>query len=122
MLFSLKGGVKMMKKIVLLAFSLLVFGCLSWAADKSFSGVISDSHCGAKHAAASADAASCVEKCVAGGAKYVLVSHGKVYQLDAQDKFQGMGGKQVKVTGTLNGDTLTVSSVAEGTTTSKTSG
>lgn len=111
-----------MKKIVLLAFSLLVFGCLSWAADKSFSGVISDSHCGAKHAAASADAASCVEKCVAGGAKYVLVSHGKVYQLDAQDKFQGMGGKQVKVTGTLNGDTLTVSSVAEGTTTSKMSG
>jgi hypothetical protein len=122
MLFSLKGGVKMMKKIVLVAFSLLVFGCLSWAADKSYSGTVSDSHCGAKHSAASADAAACVEKCVSGGAKYVLVSHGKVYQLDAQDKFQGMGGKQVKVTGTLNGDALTVSGVAEGATHSKTSG
>jgi hypothetical protein len=113
MLLRSKGGVEMMKKIMLVAFSLLVFGCLSWAADKSYSGIVSDSHCGAKHTTASADAASCIEKCVSTGAKYVLVSHGKVYQLDAQDKFQGMGGKQVKVTGTLNGDTLTVSSVAE---------
>jgi len=112
----------MMKKIVFVAFTLLVFGCLSWAADKSYSGLVSDSHCGAKHTAASADVASCVEKCIATGAKYVLVSHGKVYQLDAQDKFKGMGGKQVKVTGILKGDTLTVSSVVEDAAHSKTSG
>jgi hypothetical protein len=119
-LLSSKGGIEMIKKIMLVAFSLLVFGCLSWAADKSYNGLISDSHCGAKHTATSPDVASCVEKCISNGAKYVLVSHGKVYQLDAQDKFKGMGGKQVKVTGTLNGDTITVSTVAEATTHSKT--
>jgi len=103
----------MTKRIVLVAFTMLVLGCLAWAADKSYMGTVSDSHCGAKHATASADAAGCVEKCVSGGAKYVLVSKGKVYQLDPQDKFQGMGGKSVKVMGSLSGDTLTVTSVSE---------
>jgi Zn-dependent alcohol dehydrogenase len=58
------------------------------------------------------DAAKCVEHCVSGGATYVLVSAGKVYKLDAQAKFKGLGGKSVKVTGALNGDTLKVSAVA----------
>jgi hypothetical protein len=103
----------MTKKILLVVFSLLVFGCLSWAEDPSWSGTVSDSHCGVNHSTPSAAAAQCVEKCVAGGAKYVLVSDGKVYQLDPQDKFKGMGGKGVKVTGTLHDDVITVSDVAE---------
>ncbi len=102
-----------MKKLVLLMFSLLLCGSLSLAAGKTWTGTVSDSNCGAKHSTASAGAAACVEKCVAGGAKYVLVSHGKVYQLDDQDKFKGMGGKEVKVTGSMSGDTITVASVAE---------
>jgi hypothetical protein len=101
----------MTKKITLLAFALLVFGCLAWAAEESFMGTVSDSNCGAKHAVAGKQAEECVEKCVSGGAKYVLVSKGKVYQLDDQDKFKGMGGKRVHVKGTLNGDTITVASV-----------
>ena len=103
----------MTKKIVLVLFSFLVLGCMAWAASKPIYGTVSDSHCGAKHATAGADATDCVEKCVSGGAKYVLVSHGKVYQLDPQDKFQGMGGKAVKVTGTVSGDSISVSDVAE---------
>jgi hypothetical protein len=103
----------MTKKILLVVSSLLVFGCLSWAADMSWTGTVSDSHCGLNHSTPSAAAAKCVEKCVAGGGKYVLVSSGKVYQLDPQDKLKGMGGKGVKVTGTLSGDTITVSDVAE---------
>ena len=102
----------MMKKALLLAISLLVFGCLAYSADKTFVGTVSDEHCGAKHATASADAAACVEKCVSGGAKYVLVSKGKVYQLDKQDDFKGMGGTSVKVTGSLSGDAITVTKVA----------
>ena len=102
-----------MKKFALLVFALLVFGALSFAADKTFTGVVSDSHCGAKHAAASDGAAQCVEHCVSGGAKYILVSKGKVYQVDDQDKFKGLGGKNVTVTGSLNDDTITVTSVAE---------
>ena len=77
----------------------MAFACLTWAAPKSWTGTVSDTQCAAtKHDAA------CIEKCVAAGAKYVLVSKGKVYTLDAQDKFKRMGGKQVKVTGALNGD------------------
>jgi hypothetical protein len=102
----------MTKKALLVVLTLLVFGCLSWAADKTFTGTVSDSHCGAKHAKASAAAEECVEKCVSGGAEYVLVSHGKVYKLSDQDKFKGMGGKAVKVVGSLGGDTITVTSVS----------
>jgi len=100
-----------MKKLMLLAFAFLVLGSLSLAAGKSISGTVSDSHCGAKHA--TAGATGCVEHCVAGGASYVLVSGGKVYQLDAQDKFKGLGGKSVTVKGTVEGDSIKVSSVAE---------
>ena len=103
-----------MKKLALLAFTFLVFGSLSMAAAKSITGTVSDSHCGAKHATASDQAEHCVEHCVSGGgATYVLVSKGKVYQLDAQDKFKGLGGKNVTVTGTVKGDSITVTSVAE---------
>jgi hypothetical protein len=103
----------MTKKILLVVFSLLVFGCLAWAADQTWTGTVSDSHCGLNHSTPSAAAAQCVEKCVAGGAKYVLVSGGKVYQLDPQAEFKGKGGTEVKVTGTLSGDTITVSGVTE---------
>ena len=102
-----------MKKVALLALAFLVLGSLSLAAAKSFTGTVSDSHCGAKRATASDDAATCVEKCVSGGAQYVLVSKGKVYTLDPQEKFKGMGGKAVTVMGTVKGDTITASSVTE---------
>jgi len=102
-----------MKKTALLAFAFLVFAGLSFARDKSISGTVSDSHCGAAHSAASDKAATCVEKCVSGGASYILVSGGKIYQLDAQDKFKGLGGKDVTVTGTINDDNITVTSVTE---------
>jgi hypothetical protein len=102
----------MIKRITLVALTLLAFGCLSWAQNKAWTGTVSDEHCGAKHAKASAAAEGCVEKCVSGGAKYVLVSHGKVYQVDDQDKFKGLGGKSVKVTGSLSGETITVAEVS----------
>ncbi len=79
--------------------------------EKSWTGVVSDSHCGAKHATASDAAAACVTKCVSGGAKYVLVSEGKVYQLTPQEKFKGYAGKSVKVTGSEEKETITASEV-----------
>jgi len=102
----------MIKRIIMVGLMVLVFGCLGWAETKTFTGTVSDEHCGAKHAKASAAAETCVEKCVAGGAKYVLVSHGKVYQVDDQDKFKGLGGKAVKVKGTLSDSTITVAEVS----------
>jgi hypothetical protein len=101
------------KRLLMLAATVLAFGCLGWASQRT--GVISDSMCGAKHATASAEAAQCVAKCVSGGSKYVLVGRGKkVYQLDPQDKISSdMAGKKVVVTGTIKGDTITVESVKE---------
>ncbi|MBZ5543084.1 MAG: hypothetical protein LAO07_05315 [Acidobacteriia bacterium] len=101
----------MYKKLVMVAVTLLAFGCLAFAAGKTWTGTVSDSHCGAKHAEASDAAAACVAKCVQGGAKYVLVSGGTVYQLDAQDKFADFAGKSVKVTGTVKDGAITVESV-----------
>ncbi|MFB3920221.1 MAG: DUF5818 domain-containing protein [Terriglobia bacterium] len=101
----------MSKRLVMLAVTFLAATCLAWAGGKSWTGVVSDSHCGAKHSEASAAAAGCVASCVKGGAKYVLVSAGKVYQLDAQDKFADYAGKSVKVSGEMKGDAITVASV-----------
>ncbi len=101
----------MRKRLMILGMTLLVSGCMAWAAEKSFTGVVSDSHCGAKHSAASDEAASCIAKCVSGGAKYVLVSAGKVYQLSPQDTFKDYAGKSVKVTGTESEGTITVTAV-----------
>jgi hypothetical protein len=102
----------MYKRLVIVAVTVLAFGCLAWAGSKTWTGTVSDSHCGLKHAQASAAAAQCVAACVKGGAKYVLVAHGKVYQLDDQAKFADYAGKSVKVTGELKGDTITVESVS----------
>lgn len=101
------------KKLLMLVITLLAFGCLAWAAGKgeAWTGTVSDEHCGLKHATASEGAAACVEKCVSGGAKYTLVSGGKVYQVEPQDKFKGMGGKSVKVSGHKKAMTITAESV-----------
>ncbi len=100
-----------MKKLVLLAAMVLVLSSFGLAGAGSWTGTVSDSHCGMKHAEASDAAAGCVASCVKGGAKYVLVSGGKVYELDAQDKFAAFAGKSVKVTGELKEMSITVASV-----------
>ena len=102
----------MKKRMVIFCAAMLVCCGISLAADSSVKGVVSDSMCGVKHGTAGADSVKCVEGCLAHGAKYVLVSDGKVYQLDAQDKFKGLGGKAVTVKGKLDGDAITVSSVS----------
>ena len=101
-----------MKRIGLLFIAMLVLGCMAWSADMTWTGAISDSHCGAKHATASDQAAACVKKCADGGAKYVFVSKGKVYQLEPQDKFAEHAGHRVQITGTMSGETITATEVA----------
>jgi len=97
----------MAKNLVMAMLALVVSACLASAASKSWTGTISDDMCGmTKHDMA------CIEKCVAGGhAKYILVSKDKIYTLQPQDKFKGLGGRQVRVTGTLYGDAITAESV-----------
>lgn len=102
----------MTKRVAMLAAVLAIFGCMAFAAKTSMVGVVSDSMCGTKHSHPSAAAASCVKSCVARGSKYVLVSHGKVYQVDKQSEFAPFAGRMVRVHGELNGDSIAVESVA----------
>lgn len=99
----------MMKKVLMLVAAMVVFGCLAWA--ETVTGVVSDSMCGVKHSKASAAAAACVKKCASGGSKLVVVSKGKVYSTDNQDKLEGHEGEAVTVTGTVTGDSIAIDSV-----------
>ncbi len=103
----------MKRKLLMSVVVILAFGSLAVAAGKSssFVGVVSDSNCGLKHSTPSKAAAECVKKCVNMGAKYVLVYHGKVYQVGPQKEFDGMGGQRVKVTGKMNGDMIMAENV-----------
>ena len=74
-------------------------------------GWVSDSQCGAK--GANAAAAECTKKCIAKGAKMVVVTDGdqKILTVDNPDALQGHEGHHVAVTGQVNGDSIHVDSV-----------
>ncbi|HET8549574.1 MAG TPA: hypothetical protein VFL57_16290 [Bryobacteraceae bacterium] len=96
-----------MKKLFLVSSLLSVS---AFAAD--FKGVISEEHCGLKHAEASEAAKKCVTGCIKKGAAPVLVSEGKIYKLsDASKVTADMYGQNVVVKGTADGDTITVTSI-----------
>jgi len=81
----------------------------------TYTGTVSDSMCGAKHAMPGDDA-GCTRGCVSKGSKYALVVGDKVYTLETSDKksldtlYQQAGAK-VTVTGMEKDNTITVSSV-----------
>jgi hypothetical protein len=88
-------------------------------AEQTWTGKISDSKCKEKHMAAEHDGkkmtdADCTTVCVKGGAKYVFVSDGKVYQLANQSSktLASHAGQEVQLTGEMKGDTITATKVA----------
>ncbi len=72
----------------------------------TITGAISDSMCGKDHSKmgdTGKDAKACIEKCVASGAKYVLVDKkGDSYALSDQDKSKELAGKAVAITGHID--------------------
>jgi hypothetical protein len=91
-----------------------------FAADQTFTGKISDSRCGVNHNAMqehnkNLTDRACTEACVKGGAKYVLSSGGKVYQIDNQkDAALAMyAGDEVTVTGELSGNTIRAAKISK---------
>jgi hypothetical protein len=107
-----------MKRLGIMFCGLLMVGSLALAAQretsaKAFYGKISDDMCGLKHTMGGSDK-ECTESCVKNGSKYVLAdeTNKMVYQLSDQEKPKGFAGEDVKVTGTLKGDTITVTSIA----------
>lgn len=80
---------------------------------QTFVGSISDSMCGLKHMMPGQSDKDCTLECVKAGSKFVLAdtAKNKVYQLSDQRKPRAFAGEKVKVTGTLQGDTIQVSSI-----------
>lgn len=90
----------------------------SSAAPQTFAGEIMDSACasmgsheGMMKQEGAKDAKECTLKCVAGGSKFVLFDAASktTYQLDDQAKPKDFAGQKVKVTGTLDSSTKTIS-------------
>lgn len=104
-----------MKKLLLICLALSVlfmFVGITFAADSStVNGYVADSKCGAK--GANAGAAACTKKCLAAGAKMVVVtdSDQKVLMVDNPDALTGHEGHHVAVTGKVSGDSIHVDSV-----------
>jgi len=108
----------MQRSAFIVTLALLAAPTVSFAAEQTWSGKISDSACGAKHEEAAegqgvmADR-ECTQACVRGGSKYVLVVDGKVFQIANQDNkdLATHAGHAVKMTGELKGNAITVSKI-----------
>jgi hypothetical protein len=99
--------------VVLLTLLSLAVAALAGAGTKgSWTGWVTDEHCGAK--GASADHKACAEKCTGNGGKLVFynTTDKKIYSLDKQDVAKANLGQEVKVTGELDGKDIKVDSIA----------
>ena len=104
----------MSKRLLICAVALLVAAGMALAAGKegSWTGWVSDTHCGVK--GTSEKHADCAKKCVEGqNAKYALYTPNdkKVYVLEPQDKAAEHVAHYVAVMGTVEGDTIRITSV-----------
>ena len=111
----------MTKRFLICVFAVLVVASLSFASGKgkgkggSWTGWITDTHCSTNPKVDSTKhPGDCVNKCVKEmKAKYALYNPAdkKVYVLDPQDKVAAHAGHHVTVKGTVEGDTIKVSSI-----------
>jgi len=103
----------MKKMLVLVTLSLLFFmaGIAVGSDTSTVNGWVSDSQCGAKGMMASH--ADCTKKCIAKGAKMVVVTDTdkKVLSVENPDVLKGHEGHHVAVTGHVDGDSIHVESV-----------
>ena len=83
---------------------------------EKYEGVITDTHCAARHSAAiGLSAADCTRACVHGGDQFALVDGDNVYVLDGDAAaLKKMAGQRVHIAGTLNGNKISVSAVVSG--------
>ena len=86
------------------------------AAPTTWTGKISDDHCGATHKPMDGKKMTdreCTEMCIKGGGKYVFVAKGKVFQIaDQKDPALAThAGHTVMLTGEMKGETITVSKI-----------
>lgn len=85
--------------------------CASSAMAADVTGYIVDKSCSSKKEMLGDEA--CAKRCIGRGSPAVLATEdGKVYAISNQDKVKEMAGKKVTVSGKMEGDSITVDSVA----------
>jgi hypothetical protein len=106
-----------MRKVLLICLALcFVFALSALAFDDmgksaTVKGWVADDKCGAKGANAGAEA--CTKKCLAAGAKMVIVTDGdqKILMVDNPDALKGHEGHHIAATGAVKGDSIHVDSM-----------
>jgi hypothetical protein len=103
---------------MLMSAGLVAVPALAAGKSQTLTGEVSDAMCGAKHEMPG-KAADCTRGCVKHGSKYALIVGDQVYTLEtsdktALDKLNELAGAKAKVTGDVEGTTMTVKSVAAG--------
>jgi hypothetical protein len=80
---------------------------------QTFSGVLTDAHCGARHPSKShLSAGDCTKMCLKQGFAWALVDGEKIYTLKGDSPvLDRLAGERVTVSGTLKGNTIQVQSV-----------
>jgi hypothetical protein len=83
--------------------------------EQTFSGMITDSHCGARHDQSSGKrSAECARMCVRNGSKYMLVNGDQKNILEGNENaLERLAGQRATVTGTLGGNTIKVTSAVQ---------
>jgi len=85
--------------------------CAMSAMAADMTGYIMDTKCSTTPAMMGNEA--CAKKCMGDGSPAVLATaDGKFYKISNQDKVKAFPGKKVTVTGKVNGDTITVDTIA----------
>lgn len=104
----------MRTKVLTIAGSIVLGACSLMAqSPQTVRGFVSDAECGASHGAPSSAVIACVKGCWKHGSPAILVIDGKVYKLKGNvAAVTHYPGQNVTVTGTINGDVITVASVA----------
>jgi len=105
------------KFAALAVLAMLAVPAFAAAKAQTLTGVVSDAMCGAKHEMAGSPA-QCTRDCVGKGSKYALVVGDKVYTIDTADKaalatLDKQAGAKVTVQGTVEADTIHLTSVME---------
>lgn len=106
-----------------LCYFVLLLGLTSLAstADKTWTGQISDSMCGASHdkmitehvGTGKMTTHDCTLACIKAGGKHVFVTNGKVYNIANQNDpdLETHAGHTVQLIGDMSGETITVSKI-----------
>lgn len=78
---------------------------------QTFSGIITDLRCGAKHTDIEKSAAECTRVCVRDGSKYLLVNGDKNYEITGDPvQISQLAGQRVKLTGALAAGRIKITS------------